>query len=191
METTETNTIIKNRLKAFKEIVKTEALVRKERNAAFRSHQQWVSKTIHEPLIKAGKSTDWYSLYKSGKDEEIKKHWDEVKSTLKTDCCDYLAKFSAREIHFAYSLVRGRRPEEIEQKVAKGNEINMKNVDTIIIAVMGLIDFMGTTEVPMVGDGALASYRRFVERLDWHQLNEFRNRVFDARVTCDMFFTRK
>lgn len=191
METTETNTIIKNRLKAFKEIIKLESIARKERKAAYRSHQQWVSKSIHEPLIKAGKSTDWYSLYKSGKGEEIKKHWDEVKTTIKSECCEYLTKFSAREIHFAYSLVRGRRPEEIEQKVAKGNEINMKNVDLIIIVVMGLIDFMGVTKVPMVDDYALESYRRFVKRLEWNQLTEFRNRVFEARIICTMFFTRK
>lgn len=194
METSEQNTIVKTRLAAFKQLVKSISMEGKQTRIAERTLAQWISKEIHEPLIKAGKGTDEYSVSKYLTDEsktKLKAMREASWGSVKTSTPNFLRGYSAREIHFAYSLIRGRKAEEIEQKVAKGNEINMRNVDNIIILMMGVVDLLGSVE-----KAALLSDKRLTEIRSYLTLHEFsmsdiRNKVFVEKSTATMFFIRK
>ena len=194
METSEQNTIVKSRLASFKQLVKSISVEGKQTRIAERSIAQWVSKEIHEPLIKAGKSTDEYSVSKSLTDEMKTKKSEFITAAWASITCatpDFLRHYTAREIHFAYSLIRGRKPQEIEQKVAKGNEINMQRVDNIIILMMGVVDLLGSTEkAALLSDDRLTEIRKAVAK-DYFAIRDIRNKVFAEKSTATMFFIRK
>lgn len=108
METSKT--AYKTRLAAFKMIIKSFAEFTKK------------GKIIHKECQRAQSYEGYATISKLCTDMELM----------------WLSRFSARTLHYAYSLAKGRTAEQIEQKVTEGNEINLRLVDEILQKVMGL-----------------------------------------------------
>lgn len=152
METSEQ--IYKSRLASFKSVIKNIAINQKSHNRAYRDAQSRAAIEIHHPLLAAEKSLKYEYMSSSDRDR-----WHEITRKFEyatVDTPDYLCSFSAREIQFAYALCRGRTHSEIEQKVAKGNEIDMMKVNCAIILMMGAINlFAGAKMAALVSDEKL------------------------------------
>ena len=152
METSEN--IYKSRLATFKSVIKNIAINQKSHNRAFRDAQSRAAIEIHHPLLAAEKSIKYEHM-----SDADRKRWYEVTQKFEyatVDTPGYLRSFSAREIHFAYALCRGRTHSEIEQKVANGNEIDMMKVNCVIILMMGAVNlFAGAKMAALVSDDKL------------------------------------
>ena len=152
METSEQ--LYKSRLASFKSVIKAISINQRNQKTAWRGAQRRVSIEIHQPLISAEKRIDYFSLT-----EVDRERMHDIMTNYTYDKIDvsvFLVSFTAREIHYAYALCRGRTYDEIEHKVTQGNEINMMKVNCIIILMMGAINiFAGGRSAVLVSDTKL------------------------------------